>query len=431
MNGTLQVVVLLALVVLAVVHLAATAVGAALRVYSLSVLKEICANRGRPDRAHRISAQAERVERTIELTVVLTTVGIVACGLSLRPTVGLELPTGVLALLLGLAAIVHLAAGFLGRARAEWLLDQFWPLAEALHWPLEPLVGLIRLLESWLSQWRPAGRPPLVRPASVELEIPIRSGEEPEEHHDPELSASTRQRLERVIAFEQRTVVELMTPRLDVVALPASVSLNEAALTFVRTGLSRIPLYGENRDDLVGILYAKDLLPALADPSLCLSPRRLAREALLVPETKSASALLDELRSRRVQIALIVDEYGSLSGLITLEDLLEQIVGPIHDEHDPAPDEGIRELGGGRYDVDAGLTLEELNDRLGLHLPLPSEGDYHTLGGLAFDTLGRIPEEGASFQVGDVRFTVLRVENHAVRRLRVEIRPPVEAPLAG
>jgi CBS domain containing-hemolysin-like protein len=146
-----------------------------------------------------------------------------------------------------------------------------------------------------------------------------------------------------------------------------------------------------------------------------------------VPETKNAAELLDELRQRRVQLAIVLDEYGTVAGLITLEDLLEEIVGPIDDEHDaPALSQPIVDLGGGRYEVDGSIDVEELNDRL--HLGLPTDRDYQTVGGLAFDALGRVPEPGATFQSAGIDFTVLEVGDHAVRRLRLAREHPPGSP---
>ena len=121
------------------------------------------------------------------------------------------------------------------------------------------------------------------------------------------------------------------------------------------------------------------------------------RPAYFVPETKNAFELLEELRTERRQIAIVLDEYGGVAGLVTLEDLLEELVGAIDDEHDiPTPADPVRQLGGSRYEVDATLPIESLNERLGLHLP--TDGDYLTVGGLAFHVLGRVPEPGESFQ---------------------------------
>jgi CBS domain containing-hemolysin-like protein len=208
------------------------------------------------------------------------------------------------------------------------------------------------------------------------------------------------------------------------VTLPASASARAAAQVFRDTGKSRVPVFGENRDDIVGILYAKDLFNRMIDEEDLRSivVRKLTRPAYCVPETKNAFELLDEFRSRRTQIAVVLDEYGGVAGLVTLEDLLEELVGPIDDEHDePTPVDPVHALGGARYEVDATIPLELLNERLGLHLP--TDADFQTLGGLAFHALGRLPEPGTSFRYDGVEFTVLEVTEHTIRRMRLDLEP--------
>ncbi len=432
MNGPTLVLLLLAALVLLVLHLAAVMVGQALRAYSLSRLKEVSARRGRPARAQAIHVSDERLERAAEIAAVLSGLLLAALFVYYVAKSPPTHPDGpVIAIAIAFMACAHLAASMLGRVHAESVLDAAWPFTQALRWPLVPVIALIRLIEAAIAHRSRHGRPPRPRPASVEVEIHARATDEDESSLEAELTDATRQRLEHVIALEDRPVLEIMTPRLDVIALPASVSAPEAARGFLTSGLSRIPLYGENRDDIIGILYAKDLLASLVEPSESArnSPRKLARPPLFVPESKSASELIDELRQRRVQIAVVLDEFGAVSGIITLEDLLEEIVGSIHDEHDPisSDEEFIRQIDDGRYEVDAAITLDEINERLGLNLPVPSEGDYHTVGGLALDALGRVPDEGATFRVAGVKFTVLQVVDHAIRRLDLDVRPPVES----
>jgi CBS domain containing-hemolysin-like protein len=158
-----------------------------------------------------------------------------------------------------------------------------------------------------------------------------------------------------------------------------------------------------------------------ADPD-AVSPRKLVRPAYFVPETKSAYDLLQEFREQRTQIAIVLDEYGGVSGLITLEDLLEELVGPIDDEHDePTPTDPVVPLGGSRYEVDAALAVEELNERLGLRLP--TDADFQTVGGLAFHALGRVPEPGATFRFDGIEFSVVEIADHSIRRLRLDLQP--------
>jgi CBS domain containing-hemolysin-like protein len=239
---------------------------------------------------------------------------------------------------------------------------------------------------------------------------------------DAELPESTRSMLERVVELGRLSVSDLMTPGSSIVALPAEVSALEAARAFRDSGFSRIPLFGAHRDDIVGVLYAKDLFPRLVDaqePGSVL-PRKLARPPFFVPESKDAADLLIEFRARRVQMAIALDEYGGVAGLISLEDLLEQVVGPIDDEHDrPSSAEPIIALGNGRFEIDGLVDLEDLNERLGLHLP--TDGDFSTVGGFAFNSLGRLPEPGDSFRSDGAEFIILEVAEHSIRRLRVDL----------
>jgi CBS domain containing-hemolysin-like protein len=184
-----------------------------------------------------------------------------------------------------------------------------------------------------------------------------------------------------------------------------------------------VPVYGVNHDDILGILYAKDLFGRMTEIKSfdLVNPRKLLRSAHFVPETKNAFALLEELRSQRRQIAMVLDEYGGVAGLVTLEDLLEELVGSIDDEHDiPTPSEPIRALGEARYEVDATVAIDALNERLGLHLP--TDAEYLTIGGLALHALRRVPEPGESFQADGINLVVLEVKDHRVRRLVIDLQ---------
>jgi CBS domain containing-hemolysin-like protein len=257
----------------------------------------------------------------------------------------------------------------------------------------------------------------------VEVEIP-HSEEEEEGELEADLSEVTRDRMENLIRLDRTTVEQVMTPRSSLVILPATATVAEAARAFIASGRSRIPLYGESRDDIVGILYFKDLISELVegrDPAAALA-RGLARPSFWVPETKNAAELLDELRQKRVQIAIILDEFGALAGAVTIEDLIEVIIGPIDDEHDiPTPDDEIVRLADDTYQVDGATALEDLNDRL--DLKLPTDEDYQTVGGLAFNALGRLPRQGDTFTAHGIAFTVLEVCDHSIRLIRLDLRP--------
>ena len=232
----------------------------------------------------------------------------------------------------------------------------------------------------------------------MEVEIPTEEGETSEEV-EAELPEAARTLLQRAVELTRTHVSEVMIPSSAIVSLPSTVTAHEAAETLRRTGRSRIPIFGANRDDIVGILIGKDLWERMVDSDdpESVVPAQLVRPAYCVPETCNAFQVIEELRGNRTGMAIVLNEYGAVAGLVTLEDLLEQLVGPIDDEHDvPAPTDPIRPLEGSRFDVDASLPLEVLNERLGLHLP--TEEEFQTIGGLALHALGRLPEDGEKFR---------------------------------
>jgi CBS domain containing-hemolysin-like protein len=403
-------------------HLVSVTLTKALRAYSRSRLEEVCAERGHPDRADDVAHHDEQTERSAEVLAVLT-------GLMLAALLGATAdriaphftPGAVLAIALAIGAVGYVLAGMVGRVFAETFLDCFWPASRALRAIMSPLTFGSKQLEAFVYHLT-GSADAAPRPTSVEVEIPADGDES--ENVEADLPDATRELIQRAVELSRRDISEIMLPRSAILTLPSTVSARAAARTFRETGKSRIPLYGENRDDIIGILYAKDLFPRMTDehgPDAVI-PRKLVRTAYFIPETKNPYELLEEFRSQRTQIAIVLDEYGGVAGLVTLEDVLEQIVGTIDDEHDvPTPADSVVSLGGSRYQVDATLSLEQLNERLGLHLP--TDADYLTLGGFAFHALGRLPEPGATFRNDGVEFTILEVADHSIRRVQIDLQP--------
>lgn len=404
-------------------HLFSVTLTKALRAYSPSRLEEVCGRRGRPGRADDVAHLDARTERSAEAMAVVT-------GLALAALLGVVIDRlaksvaveAVLPIALAVSALGYVLAGVVGRVFAERVLDALWPAAPTLRFVTGPVTYAFRQFELMAERLAgPQDAPP--RPTSVEVEIPS-DGEGNGQDAEPELPESTRELLQRAVELTRRDVAELMTPRSRMVTLPSTITARAAALSFRESGRSRVPLYGENHDDIVGILYAKDLFAAVTEaPSFdAVSPRKLVRQTYCVPETKNAYGLLEEFRSQRNQIAIVLDEYGGVAGLITLEDLVEELVGEIDDEHDvPTPSDSVVPLGGSRYEVDAAVSIEELNDRLSLRLP--TDGDFFTVGGLAFHALGRLPEPGATFRYDGVEFQILEVADHSIRRVRLDLQP--------
>lgn len=405
------------------VHALMVALTRALETYSRNRLEDVSEAAGHPERLAEVSMDGARTERAAEDLTVLT--GLIlalvfawALAVALPPEFRRAVAFGAVLVV----AVVHLAAGAAGRVYAESLIDRVWPSTPVIRAAALPWFALGRGVE-FLTSHRDGGGPTPPRPASVEVEIELPDSDEGASVDlDAELSEETRDRLERLVTLNRTIVAEVMTPLSALVSLPDSVLGADAVRAFLQSGRSRIPLYGDSRDNIVGVLYVKDLLAEIAEgkPLEAIRSRELARPAHSVPETKNAAALLDELRRKRVQIAIVIDEFGAVSGVVTLEDLLEEIIGPIDDEHDvPTPEDSIVRLSPGTYEVDGALPLDELNDRL--DLALPTDEDYQTVGGLAFNALGRLPVAGDAFREHGIDFTILEVSEHSIRRLRLEL----------
>jgi putative hemolysin len=225
------------------------------------------------------------------------------------------------------------------------------------------------------------------------------------------------------VAFHERDVREIMTPRPRIAALRAEATLDEAVRTIRETGHSRYPVFEGQLDNVLGFVYARDVYDAaLAGEEAALGA--LLRPALSVPAGKAATELLEQMRSEGVHVALVVDEHGSLEGLVTLEDLVEVIVGQIHDEH-RVPMPVVKELGEGRFEVDGSVPIHELDSDHGLELPESSS--YVTLAGLVLERLGQIPSPGQTVVVPPYRLTVLALEGRRVARVLIERAEPEPA----
>lgn len=237
------------------------------------------------------------------------------------------------------------------------------------------------------------------------------------------IEAEEREMIASIFTLGQTTAREVMVPRIDIVALDVETSMLEALDTIIRVGHSRIPIYAETVDNIVGILYAKDLLAYLRDGKTTVPVRDILRPAHFVPESKKADELLEELQQSRVHIAIVVDEYGGTAGLVTIEDVLEEIVGEIQDEYD-AEEPFIELVNEYEAICNARVDLDDLNRVMDLELPT---GESDTLGGLIYSELGRVPLVGDTVELAEqgVTFFVLAVAGRRITKVRVvKQRPP-------
>lgn len=300
---------------------------------------------------------------------------------------------------------------------AERLTVRLAKPARMMMAPMGPLVALVMALSELtlrLVGVRPAAAPEGVTEESIRHMAEVGKEEGVLESEELKLIHS-------IFEFRETIAREVMMPRTDMVSLPDDSSLDEALDTFEKSGYSRIPVYRERLDNIVGILYVKDLMIRLEEGDTDFRPFDLIRETLFVPETKRLDDLFREMRRQKVHIAVVFDEHGGTSGVVTNEDLLEEIVGEIHDETDLVRPLVVP-ISEDEYIVNGRLNLDDLTDAVGVKLP---EGEYDTVGGFVVDWVGRVPDLGERFETAGAEIVVekvegLRVSKVRIRRLRVE-----------
>jgi len=227
-----------------------------------------------------------------------------------------------------------------------------------------------------------------------------------------------RELIKGVIDFGTATVREIMVPRIDVIAVRDDATWEEVCEVFEKSGHSRLPVYHEKIDDIVGILYIFDVMRAGRLPKRA-SISEFIRPVEFIPEAKKVHDLLHEFRSKQMFMAVVVDEYGGTGGLVTLEDLIEEIFGEIHDEYD-VQRQPVTDLGEGRFVLDARMHREEAEELLGVELP---EGEYETVGGFVLEQMRKIPQKGDGFRFNNFQVTVVDVTERAVRRVQFQFHP--------
>ena len=238
-----------------------------------------------------------------------------------------------------------------------------------------------------------------------------------------EIEEEEQQMIDKVFVFGDKDAADVMVPRPEVVALSVSLPPQAALETVLDSPYTRYPVYRETIDDIAGVLHVRDLFSAVVAQDRGLAGLRLEellRPAYIVPETKDLASLLQEFRKTSNHFAVVVDEYGAMAGICTLEDLLEEIVGEIEDEFD-VPEEQIEQIDEDSYRVDGMFPIEEFNERFGTELP---DEDYHTVAGFVFGQLGRAPEPGDDVEHDRMRFDVLDVEGNRIEQIAVTFLEP-------
>lgn len=363
-------------------------------------------------RVRRLVDQADRTLVTILIGSNLVNTAVASLGtVIVASLVGVEAAVIVTTLLvtvllLVFGEIVPKTAAIQHSERFAVLFS--FPL-EVLARVLAPLTALLSWLGSAVAQLLGG---PTARSALSEEEIRtvILMGEEAGVLHREETAV-----LRNVLELEDTLVREVMVPRVEVVAVQAEQSVADVARTIAARGFTSMPVYETNLDDIIGIVHAKDLLVCYASGRVRATAREVMRPALYVPETKTVSSLLGEMRVRNTQMAIVVDEYGGTSGIVTLEDLLEEVVGEITSEYG-AERRFIRSLTEREAIVDAAISIDDLNEAFGTDL---STEEADTVGGFIYQQLDRVPRPGDHFRYGNLEFTVISMRGRRIDTVRI------------
>jgi CBS domain containing-hemolysin-like protein len=287
----------------------------------------------------------------------------------------------------------------------------YW-LARLLRWPTRALIGLANVL----LPGRGLRQGPFV--SEEEIRAMAEAG-----HEEGAIEEGEKELIHSIFEFGDTVVREVMTPQPDIVAIELNRSLDEFLDLVIRHGFSRIPVYRDTLNDIVGVVYAKDVLKEMrAGRESRRGLGALARRAYFVPESKKVAELLREMQRESFHVTMVVDEYGSVVGLVTLEDLLEELVGEISDEYDREEPQ-VEPAGDGRFRVNARLPVDELNELLDTELP---NEEWDTVGGLMMGILGRLPGQGERVDFEGLRFTAERVQGRRVAKVLIERLAPAE-----
>ena len=370
---------------------------------------------GRSDRLGRYLD--DPLELFIPLRLLIATATILA-GVLIATLTDIHNARALAMLLAAIVAFVvvceHLLPMLIVRRDPEAVLDVLLPVFSPMARVVQPLTtALVGIIEGRREREATNGAPQDdAQPASAAT-----ASQEDEENAISEEEG--RELLQSIVDFTETVVREVMTPRPDIVAIRADATLAQLRELFREQQYSRIPVYGENLDNIIGIVFVKDLvsLPPGTEPALAV----LMRQAYFVPESKRVSELLKDLQRKQAHMAIVVDEYGGTAGLVTVEDLLEEIVGEIRDEYDVEADT-VTEEGNGTFVFSGKVSVDEVAERLGVQIE--REG-FETVGGYLLSHLGRMPYLGERFEVDDLDAEVLEVERRRINKVRLRRREPV------
>ena len=367
----------------------------------------------------------ERILSTLLLGNTLVNVGMGSLTAVIAHDLGAD---RALAVVTGLTTVIVLVFGEItpktfAKRHASGAALALIPFVILFYWVLWPFAWLFVQIPRGIARAMGLGEPTAESVTSQELEYLIEQGA-----RHGSLDETKEELLSSVLAFTEALVKEIMIPRTQVVALDESASFDEVMKLVEETELSRIPVYRNSLDEVVGILYVKLLLIDMRkgiDPAKFQLPKYL-RPPFFVPEVMKVVKLLKEMQRRKTHLAIVVDEFGGTSGIVTLEDVVEEIVGEIHDESD-VEEKRIKVLADGVIVADGSVPLRELEEHLGVDFP--EGGDYETLGGFLTATAGRVPPPGSLVVWGGLTFTVKQADDRRVLKVEIARKPENKAAL--
>lgn len=324
---------------------------------------------------------------------------------------------GMALLLLALVSVILLALEFalegLILPKAETWALRFSSVAVTIDFFLSPLSSLLTLLLG-----SPAMLQHRLSPVTEdELKIWVE-----EDQPEGSLEQGERQMIYSIFHFGDTLSREIMVPRIDILAFEVGTPLEDAIHSIIKSGHSRVPVYEETVDNIIGLLYAKDLLRVRLDGQSLSSLRSLLRPAYFIPEAKKVDELLREMQSRSYHMALVVDEYGGIAGLVTMEDIVEEIVGEIRDEYDQSEERVFEKISDTEYFFHGRIDLDAFNNVMNAHI---AKDVADTLGGFIYSQIGRVPVGGEQIEVDNLLLTVEQVSGRRIRRVRVLSRSTI------
>ncbi|MCZ6682438.1 MAG: hemolysin family protein [Planctomycetota bacterium] len=404
------------IVVISVVSLCAGTAAVAVRIASRTRLIEALKRAGREGGLEHL----ERFEREFELSatalrMLSALMFVLVVSATIEPGSRWYIQPIVVFLLSAVWLLV--VAGAIPVAWARYAGESFiartLPLMDVARRLNAPALFVVRVIDEIVR--RLAGAPPEAADRAEQMEREILDAVSEAETVGA-VDTNERNMIRSVMDMDERTVGEILTPRTEMQGIEVGADYQRARRLVVEAGRSRMPVFEETLDKIVGVLYAKDLLNV--EDVAGYSTRELMRKVVFVPETKDVHSLLREFQANRVHIAIVVDEYGGTAGLVTIEDILEELVGEITDEHDEDPVAPlVSRVDETTTEIDARLRVDEVNNKLGISLPI--EEAYDTIGGFVYSRMGRIPAAGEGFVEDDIRVEVVDVDERRIKRLRI------------